>query len=152
MAEVVFKGFYEALAGGLLEGTPDIRIRLVMSGFTGETEEDAVYRADLTAVDEFDGVGYVALDCANVATAYSDADDEWQLDFDDDDFGDPVAPGSDDIYGMLVELYVDGTAANDYVLGFSDQGGFGVNANNGPLNLVLPAGGLMFVRQAASGS
>lgn len=146
---MLFKGFYQALAGGDLETTPDVRCKLVMSSFSGETEEDAVNLSDITTLDEFDGIGYAELDCADVTTGYVDADDEWQLDFTDGNFGTDVAPGSDVIYGMLVYLYVDGTEANDVALGFTKEGGFGVNAANGSLNLTLPAGGLMFVRQAA---
>lgn len=148
MASVIYKGFYDAFEAGSLTGTPDIRCLLVMTGTTCDTEEDAVNLADFTTIDEFDGVGYTRLDCASVTTGYDLTDDEWQLDFADGDFGDPVAPGGDVIQGMVVYLYVDGTAANDIALGYTDSGGFGVNANNGALNLTLPAAGLMFVRQA----
>lgn len=146
MADQLYKGFFEALEQGLLEGAPDIRLFLFMSGFTADA--DAVNLDDAT-LDEFDGAGYARIDCANVVAGYVDGDDEWQLDFDDDDFGDPVAPGSDDIEGLGVYLYVDGTAANDILLGTTTEGGFGVPANNGSLSLVLPATGLLFVRQAA---
>lgn len=145
MADVIYKGFYEALEQGLLDGTPDVRCGLYMSGFT--FDEDAVNLADGT-LDEFDGAGYTRLDCADVTTGYVDADDEWQLDFSDGDFGDPVAPGSEVIAGLFAYLYVDGTAANDIILASTTTGGFGVNANNGALNLALPTGGLLFVRQA----
>jgi hypothetical protein len=149
MADTIFKGFYQALEAGLLTGSPDVRVKLVMGSFTGEAEEDAVHVSDLTNVDEFDGLGYGELDCSGVTAGYVDADDEWRLGFDAADFGDPVAPGSDVIKGLLAILHVDGDPAHDYVLGFTDAGGFGVNANNGPLSLALPAAGLLFVRQAA---
>jgi len=145
---VIYRGFYDALAAGDLETTPDIRVKLVMTATTCGTEEDAVNLADFTTIDEFDGVGYVELDCASVVTGYDATADEWQLDFADDDFGDPVAPGSDVIEGMLVYLWVDGTDANDIALGFTTDGGFGVNANNGALDLAVPADGLMFARSA----
>ncbi len=148
MTTLIHAGFYEALAGGLLDSTPDIRVLLVMPGTTCDTEEDAVNLADFTTIDEFDGVGYGRLVCASVTTGYDTTDNEWQLDFADGDFGNPVAPGSDVIQGMLVYLYVDGTDANDMALGYYDGGGFGVNANNGALDLTLPVSGLMFVRAA----
>jgi hypothetical protein len=148
MADVVFKGFYTALQAGDLAGTPDIRCLLTMGDTTCDTEEDSVNLADFTDIDIFDGIGYAELDCASVTFAYVDGSDEMQLDFADGDFGDPVAPGTDDISGMLVYLYVDGDPDNDIALGWTDAGGFGVNAANGALNLTLPAGGLMFVRQA----
>lgn len=145
---MLFKGFYDSLEDGSLEGAPDIRLALVMSGFTGESEEDSVNLADITDLDEFDGAGYARIDCANVAAGYDSTDDEWQLDFDDDSFGDPVAPGSDDIYGTLVYLYVDGTASGDIVLAFTTEGA-GVNASNGAVGFTVPADGLLFVRDAA---
>lgn len=147
MASVIYQGFYAALEAGDL-AAPDVRIKLVMSATTCDTEEDAINLADFTTIDEFDGVGYVELDCASVTTGYDATDDEWQLDFADGSFGNPVAPGSDVIQGMLVYLYVDGTDANDVALAYSDSGGFGVNANNGDLALTLPANGLMFARAA----
>lgn len=149
MAEVIFKGFFEALAGGDLEGTPDIRLMLVMSDFTGEAEEDAVNLSDITDLDEFDGVGYSRVDCDDVVVGYDDDTDEWTIDMADAVFGDPVAPGTDDIHGCIVYLHVDGDPDNDVALGFTDQGGFGVNANNGSLSLIIPAGGLLYVKQAA---
>jgi hypothetical protein len=146
MADQIFKGFYQALEAGLLEGSPDIRVGLAMAGFTADA--DSVNVSDATDLDEFDGVGYSRLDAANVVAGYVDADDEWQLDFDDDDFGDPVAAGSGAIEGLFVILNVDGDPDNDYLLGYTDSGGFSVNANNGPLGLIVPEDGLLFVRQA----
>jgi len=145
MADQLFKGFYDSLAAGDLDGSPDIRLMLTMAGFT--CDADAVNLSDATDLDEFDGVGYVRIDAANVSAAYDTDDDEWQLVCDSDSFGDTVAPGSGDIDGMVVYLYVDGDPDNDVILGRTDTG-FGVNAANGALNLTVPAAGLMFVRQA----
>lgn len=147
MSEVLFQGYYKALREGSLDGTPDVRHMLVMSGFTGETEEDSINLADVSDLDEFDGLGYTRYDPSNVALAYDATDNADYLDHDDegtdDAFGDPVAPGSDDVYGMVTYLHVDGTDANDIILGFTDTGGFGVNAANGKLDLKLPTKGLL---------
>lgn len=150
MGEVTFQGGMDAIADGTMVGTPDLRIRLVMTGFSGEAEPEAQTLADFATLDEFDGLGYVALDCANVAFAYDATDHRYYLTFDSGaggEFGDPVAPGSDVIKGMLLTLYVDGTL-NDIAYGFTDVGGFGVNANNGPLNLTLDPDGLHFMAEA----
>lgn len=148
MADVIYKGFYQALAAGSLETAPDVRLLLFMSGFTFDA--DSIHLEDGT-IDEFDGVGYAQLDCANVTAAYVDADDEWQLNFDNGtggEFGANVAAGSDVIAGLCAYLYVDGDPANDIILGSTTTGGFGVNANNGAVSLTLPATGLLFNRQA----
>jgi hypothetical protein len=150
MADILFAGFYSALEQGRLDmdpAAPDVRCLLVGTGFTAEP--DAVHLSDFADLAEFDGPGYVRLDGADVVTGYVSADDEWRLDLADGSFGDPVAPGSTAIGGMVVYLHVDGTPAADIALAFTDAGGFGVNANNGPLDLIVPAAGLLFVRQAA---
>jgi len=152
MATVVFKGLYDSLVGGSLSGTPDLRVLLVMAGFTGATEEDSVNLVDITTLDEFDGLGYVRLDCAGVSVAYDATNNRYAIDFTNgvgNEFGDPVAPGTGVIAGLVLYLYVDGTAANDVILLFTDQGAVaGVNAANGPLGLTLPADGLVFVQAA----
>ena len=152
MSDVIFQGWHYAQQQGLLTANPDVRLKLVMSGFTGASEEDAINVDDITTLDEFDGLGYQEVDCENPAFAYSTSDNEMQLDFDNDEFnesGGSVTPGSDDAIGIFVYLYVDGTDANDIALGFTDAGGFPFNASNSAINLSIPVGGLMFVRQAA---
>jgi hypothetical protein len=143
---MMFQGFYQALAEGLLDGSPDVRLILTMSGFTAD--KDAIHLEDVT-LDEFDGLNYVRIDCANVTSGYDETDDEWQLHADSDSFGEDVAPGSDIIEGMVAYLHVDGTEANDMILGRTTEGGFGVNAANGDLSLTVPASGLLFDRDAA---
>lgn len=152
MSDVIFQGWHHAQQQGLLTATPDVRLKLVMSGFTGESEEDSINIADLTALDEFDGIGYLELDCENVDMSYDTASDEMRLDFDDGEFNavdGSSTPGSDDAVGIVAYLYVDGTDANDILLGFTDSGGFPFNAANNALQLTVPSGGFMFVRQAA---
>ena len=150
MADTIFRGFYQALEAGLLTGSPDVRVKLVMGSFSGEAEEDAVH---VVGPHQRRRVRRPRLRRARLRGRHGRA--TWMprtsgaSAFDDADFGDPVAPGSDVIKGLLAILHVDGDPAHDYVLGFTDAGGFGVNANNGPLSLALPAAGLLFVRQAA---
>lgn len=151
MSDVVFQGFHHAQQQGLLDSAPDVRLMLVMSGFTGETEEDAVNLDDITTIDEFDGIGYQRIDCANVDFSYDTSADEMRLDFDDDEFNatdGSSTPGSDDAVGILAYLHVDGTEANDIALGFTGSGGFPFNAANNAIQLKVPATGLMFVRRA----
>jgi hypothetical protein len=147
MANQVFQGFYEALAAGLLEGTPDIRLMLTMPGF--DCDDDSVHPADATDLDEFDGVNYVEIDAAGVVSGYVEASDHWAIDCDDDSFGTDVVAGSGIMEGIVVKLYVDGTDANDYILGRVTEGLPGVNAAGGDVDLVVPDAGLMRVKLAA---
>ena len=107
-------------------GTPDIRLMLCMASFTGESEEDAVNLEDITTLDEFDGVGYQQVDCANVAFDYDSDDDEYQLTFDAGEFNaedEAVAAGTDDATYLVAKLYVDGSEANDIILASTTRAG-----------------------------
>ena len=136
---MIFQGWWTT--GIKIGDTPDIRIIPVMSSFTGETEKASINIADLTTLDEFDGVGYTRLDCASVTVAYDSGTHAINIDFTNgagDEFGDPVTAGSEVVYGFVMYLYVDGTAANDILIGFTTDGA-GVNANGGKLGLTIPA-------------
>ncbi len=154
MADVIYQGGMKALVDGDLKTAPDIRLMLVMSGFTGVStgsEEDAINLADFATIDEFDGIGYLEIDCANVTLTYDATANEYQLTFDADEWNalaGTVAPGSDDAIGILVYLYVDGTDANDIAVGFTDTGGFPFNAANGTLSYTPHADGMLYLKAA----
>ena len=144
MADQLYQGFWTDLIAGEA-AAPDLRCFLFMSSFSAAP--DAINLDDAT-LDEFDGVGYGRIDCASVTVVYSTTDDKVYIDFADDSWGDPVAPGSEAPLGLGLYRYVDGTAAGD-VLWASITTGSYVNANNGEYNLTLPADGLLFGQQAA---
>ena len=154
MAEVIYQGGMKALVEGLLDGAPDIRLMLVMSAFTGVSgggEEDAITLSDFAVIDEFDGIGYLQIDCTTVDFSYDAAANEYQLTFDADEWNaalGSVAPGSDDAIGILVKLYVDGTDANDIAVGFTDTGGFPFNAANGTLSYTPHVDGMLYLKAA----
>lgn len=127
MGDVIYQGLQKALVDGDLAGSPDVRLMLVMSNFSGETEEDSINIADITTLDEYDGAGYQEIDCASAAFAYDATDDEYQFTCDADEFnagGGTVAAGSRQATGIVGKLHVDGTDANDIILFFTDSGGF----------------------------
>ena len=154
MADVIYQGGMKALTEGLLDGAPDIRLMLVMSAFTGVSgggEEDSINLADFGVIDEFDGLGYLQIDCASVTNTYDATANEFQLTFDAAEWNAPagtVAPGSDDAIGILVKLYVDGTDANDIAVGFTDTGGFPFNAANGTLSYTPHVDGMIYLKAA----
>ncbi len=151
MADIIYKGGLLALRQGLLDPTPDLRLDLVMSNTTCDTEEETLTLAGFTDMDLFDGIGYVPIDGAGVIWTYDSATDEYRLDIDDDQWNIPpatVAPGTRDAVGILVKLFIDGTDANDIPIGFTTSGGFPTNANNGDILLSVHPDGLFFIRQA----
>lgn len=143
--DVLYKGFFVAQEAGQL-ASPDVRFALALSGFS--YNKDSVNLDDGT-LDEYDGVGYVRYDAASVVTEYVDADDEWQARAASGSFGDPVAPASEPVAHLVAILNVDGTAANDIILGSRIDGIAGLNGNNGAFLLTIPGIGFFFGRQAA---
>jgi hypothetical protein len=150
MADVIYKGGMDAMKQGLLDPTPDLRVILVMTDTSVDTEEETTTMAGFTDIDEFDGVGYVEIVEAT-SWAYDSASDEWRLDFADAKFNVPpgtVAPATRDAQGMLLYLWVDGTDANDIPIAYTDSGGFPFNAANGDIDLTVHANGFAFLRAA----
>lgn len=146
MPDIFFQGGHEALRDGSLVTGCNLRLKIVMSAFSGETEEDSVNLADLSAIDEFDGIGYAERDlAASVTVAYDATDDVLVIDAADGVFtaAGTCAPGSDDFYGLLGYLWVDGTDANDELIFF--KSGLSGNANNGEINHAVHPDGLVRV-------
>jgi len=151
MSDVIYQGWHYAQEQGLLTDGADVRLMLVMGGFTGATEQSAINLADITDLDEFDGLGYQQVDCANVTWTYDATAHEMRLDFDNDEFnaaGGTVTPGSADAVGVVAYLYVDGTDANDIILGFHDPASFPFNGANSAINATVPTDGFMYAEQA----
>jgi hypothetical protein len=124
-------------AGTVRKDGPDVRVALAMSGFTATAA--AVHLDDIT-IDEFDGSGYARYDATGVAVAYDSGSDEWRITCDNgagDEFGILVGAGTLPPSMLVVILHVDGTAPNDYVLGWSDEGSLD-DGNGGTLGLTLP--------------
>jgi len=151
MADVIYQGLLKALVEGDLDGAPDIRLMLVMSDFSGGTEEDAINIDDITTLDECDGAGYQEIDCANVTFTYDSTDDQYQLTFDPGEFNAPsgtVAQGSRQNIGIVVKLHVDGTDANDVILAFTDSGGFPFDGVGTAVTYTPHADGMLYLGAA----
>jgi hypothetical protein len=148
---VLHKGFFEALIAGLLDASPaapDLRLMAVNDDSTADVETDAVHLSDFTILGEFDGSGYSRYDCAGVAVTWSSLLHRFVWTCDDGTWGATLGAGTSAPKGALVILHVDGTAANDYVLAFNDESGFGVNPSGGISTIVIPDEGLFYLGQA----
>lgn len=148
MSDILCAGWHAARDAGLLEDDAPIRLALCLTGIS--VDADDVHESDTNiSTKEYDGTGYSRAEPTGVTWQYDATADEMQLDMDDDAeaFGaSPVAAATTAPVGMLVILEVDGTAANDYVLGYSDSGSY-ANGNGGSLGLVVPVGGLLYSKQ-----
>ena len=119
--------------------TDDIRLILVMTNTTADTERDKTFIDQFTTLDEFDGGGShppafgsrEAL--ANQAMAVDEANDRAEFDADDHTVS-SIPAGTRAIQGIIVYLHVTNDAASVPLL-WIDTGGFPFTANGG--NLVL---------------
>jgi len=77
MGFVIHRGFHDDLAAGNVTGSADLRIILVMSNTTCDTETGAQTMSDFTTIDECDGAGYAELDLAGVTSAWDASGWRW---------------------------------------------------------------------------
>lgn len=110
MGKFFYRGFFDDLLAGNVAGA-DIRAILVMTNTTADTEQTAQTLADITTVDEMDGLGYVELDCTITSNAYDATDFRWEI---VTTAGEPLTSagimtaGSRDVQAILFKRYVDG--------------------------------------------
>ena len=152
MADIILQGGLTALADGDLAGAPDVRLALVCGSFSGESEPEAINVADISVLDEFVGVGYQRIDCDNVDFSYDSGSAEFRLTFDAGEFnaaGGSVAAGPNDAEGLVAILYVDSTAANDIIIGYTTEGAFPLNGVGTAIEYTPDADGILYMKQAA---
>lgn len=135
----------ERLARGeLIWQTHDIRVLLVMSNTTADTDQDAGTLSAITTLDECDGSGYARVALAGEAVVRDDANNRAELDCNDFVFP-TLGAGTRSNVGLVVFRFVDGTAANDQPIAYIDSGGFPFNGNGQNVNGNVNAEGLLQV-------
>lgn len=121
MASQVYNEFKRASAAGEidLDATgDDIRIQLVMTDSTCDTENDGIVNiVDFTTLDEMDGANYVVKALTGEVVNKDDANDRAEFDADDVTYT-ALGNGARNILGILLYKFVDGTDANDLVIAF----------------------------------
>lgn len=86
MASVVYHNALSLMMSGTLNlasGGDDIRIALVMTNTTADTEVDAAVMSDFSTIDECDGANYVRKAFTNEAVTDDDANNRAEFDADD---------------------------------------------------------------------
>jgi len=122
MASVIYNEALRAIAAGEIDlNADDIRVKLLMTNTTADTENDAIVNvADFTTLDLCDATGYADVALASEAVNKDDANDRAEFDADNAVFSGLSGDATRDIQGALLYKYVDGTDANDLVLAFVD--------------------------------
>lgn len=114
----------------------DIRIILLMTNTTTDTEEDKATINDFTTLDEFDGSNYstgAGVQLANQAVNEDTANDRAEFDADNVTFS-SIGAGTRNIQGCVI-LWWAGTFAASVPVLWIDSGGFPFTANGGDLTV-----------------
>lgn len=107
MASQVYNAAKTRLIDGTIDlNTDDIRVALLMTNTTGDTDNDGdVFVGDLTTLDEMDGANYVRKALANEAVATDDANDRAEFDADDVVWS-SLGAGARQVQGALLFKFV----------------------------------------------
>lgn len=136
----------EALAKGDLdfdEAGNDIRVMLVMTNTTADTEQDTALISAFTTLDEYDGTGYTRQALAAQSVVRDDANNRAEITATSPiEFGATVGAGTRSAAGAVVYKHVGADSAN-IPIAYIDTGGFPVNGGGGPFRITINAEGLL---------
>ncbi len=123
-----------ALAEGEIDlGADDIRVMLVMSDTTADTEKDADDIADFTTLDEHDGANYVRKALASETVTEDAPNNRAEFDADDVVYT-ALGVGARPCVAAIVYLHV-ATDADHEPIAYIDTGGFPFVANGGNVTI-----------------
>lgn len=138
--------FTPALALLVAGSLNDLRMMLMMTNTTADTEVDAENPADLTTPDEFDGAGYAEETLTSEAVNVDLANDRAEIDADDATFA-ALSNGTRQIQGWMIKQNVDGTDANDLNKFYQDFTAT-INPGGSALTVTFDAQGIVQIANA----
>jgi hypothetical protein len=119
----------------------DIRVLLVMTNTTADTEEDVDTISAFGTLDEYDGAAYARQQIANQATVEDEANDRGEFDGDDVTFA-TLGVGTRQCQAALVYHHVTNDA-DSVPIAYIDQGGFPFDGNGGNVTITWNAEGII---------
>lgn len=147
MASFVYTHAKALLLEGALDfdtAGDDIRVMLVMTNTTTDTEEDVTTISGFTTLDEYDGANYARQALANEVVNEDAANNRGEFDADDDEFsgGSGLGVGTRQAQAMVVYKHV--TNDTDSIpIAFIDTGGFPFDGNGGQVTVTWNAEGIL---------
>ncbi|MAH47134.1 hypothetical protein CMI37_15005 [Candidatus Pacearchaeota archaeon] len=107
MASVVYTEFKRANAAAEIDlNADDIRVALLMTNTTADTEEDTALMNAFTTIDECDATGYARVALTGEAVTADNTNDRAEFDADDASFTGLSGDATRDIQGVLVYKHV----------------------------------------------
>ena len=144
MASLAYTKIKTLLANkGLQLGTDDLRIILVMTNSTADTEEDKEFVGDFTTLDEYDGTNNTRKTLANDALNEDLPNNRAEFDADNITWT-ALGVGTRQALGMVLYLHVTNDADSKPVA-YIDTGGFPFDGNGGDVTVTWNAEGILQV-------
>lgn len=135
-----FKANVQKGSYNLQEAGNDIRILLVMTNTTADTEEDIEFISGLATLDEMNGAAYVRKALANQAVNTDTVNNRGEFDADNVTWT-TLGAGTRSLAGFVVFRFVTNDADSP-LIAFIDSGGFPIAANGGDLTLQFNVEGI----------
>ena len=150
MANFVYTEALRMLAAGelnLAEAGADLRVALVMTNTTADTERDATSFAGFTTLDEYDGSGYARQALASQAIVKVGTPSFWAKMTATASTFPTLGAGTRSAQAAIVYKH-GGTAGTDIPIAFFDQGGFPFVGSGANIVINWSADGVVQVRAA----
>ncbi len=137
----VFKS--EILKGNTARDLPggDVRIDLVMSNTTFDTEQDDEFVGDTSTPDFYDGATYARQALTSEAVATDSANDRGEFDADDAQFA-TLGVGTRQAVAIVVFLFITSDALSPLMC-YVDTGGFPFDGNGGNVDVAWNVEGIL---------
>lgn len=138
---------HELGQGGLQFASHDMRILLVMTNTTADTQDDVTSISGFTTLDEMDGSGYARLALTGEAWAKDATNNRSEFDANDADFG-AVSAGTRQVQALILYRHVTNDTDSFPVAYFdtvSAGPGFPFSANGGTITIQWNAEGIVWV-------
>jgi len=119
----------------------DIRVLMVMSNTTADTEEDKVFIDDFTTLDECDGANYARKALEDEAVAADEANDRGEFDVTDVTWT-ALGVGTRQNVGIVIFKHVNDDTDSIPIL-YIDSGGFPFDGNGGNVTSQWNAEGIL---------
>lgn len=127
----------------LSEGSIDVRVLLVMTNSTADTDQDAQFIANIGTLDEMDGANYARVNVANQTVTQDDANNRSEFSFDAFTWT-ALGAGTRNVLGAVIFGFVTNDA-DSFLIAYIDSGGFPFAANGGDVTYTPDAQGVLQV-------
>lgn len=130
----------EILNGNIDFANDDIRVMIVSTDTTVDTEEDTTFIDQFTTLDEFDGANYVRKTLANLVVTKDDANDRAEFSADNVVWS-SLGSGTRSAAGLLIYKFVSDDTDSIPIMFIDDSAPF--TPNGGDVTAQWPAEGII---------